>query len=253
MASGTPRDIVLAAARRMSHDGRQVTMANLAAAGGIGVRTLYRLFGSRETLLREAGCEPEPGPRERVLQAALEEVGRNGLDGLSMDDLAATAGISRATLYRLYPGKPALFTEVIRSYSPWESVAEVLNAMPDDDPEDVIPAVTIAIAESLHGRTALLLRIVFELIQKNPDTVEGMQHGLVHGLPDLVRYLSTQMETGRIRTMDPILAAQLLAGPIVTHELTAPLARALDPTGTTSTDPLDEITQAWLRAMAPTT
>jgi hypothetical protein len=46
------------------------------------------------------------------------------------------------------------------------------------------------------------------------------------GLPDLMRYLSEQMAAGQLRRMDPVLAVQLLAGPIVTHEMTRPLAAA---------------------------
>ena len=116
-------------------------MDEFAAAAGVAVRTLYRLFGSRQALLREAGCAAEPSARQRILDAALDQVGRQGLAELSMDELAAAAGVSRATLYRLFPGKSALFGELIRTFSPWEPVADVIDAMPDGDPEDVMPAV----------------------------------------------------------------------------------------------------------------
>jgi AcrR family transcriptional regulator len=249
MASETVRPEVVAAARRACADGRQSTMAEFATATGVAVRTLYRLFGSREALLREAGCAPEPSARQRVLDAALEQVGRRGLAGLSMDELAATAGVSRATLYRLFPGKSALFGELIRAFSPWEPVADVLDALPDGHPDDVIPAVAQAIADALHDRVGLLLRMVLELLQGDPDTTEGMAHSMARGLPDLVGYLSTQMRAGRLRPMNPVLAIQLLAGPIVVHLLTRPLAGPL--IGSQSPQELlDDIVQAWLRATA---
>jgi len=226
-------------------------MDEFAAAAGVGVRTLYRLFGSREALLREAGCLPEPGSRQRILDAALEQVGRRGLAELSMDDLAAAAGVSRATVYRLFPGKSALFGELIRAFSPWEPVAEVIDALPDGDPRDVVPAVAQAIAEAMQDRVGLLLRMVFDLLQGDPDTAEGMRHGLARGLPDLIGYLGNQMETGRLRRMDPILACQLLAGPIVAHLLTLPLAEAVTGSSSPRQESLDEIVHAWLRAMAP--
>lgn len=167
-----------------------------------------------------------------------------------MDDLAATAGVSRATLYRLFPGKSALFSELIRAFSPWEPVADVLDVLPEGDPADVIPAVAQAIAEAMHDRAGLLLRMVFELLQGNPDTTEGMAHSMARGLPDLVGYLTTQMAIGRLRRMHPVLAIQLLAGPIVVHLLTRPLAEAF--MGEQSQrELLDEIVHAWLRAMAP--
>ena len=158
-------------------------MDDLAAAASVAVRTLYRLFGSRQALLREAGCAPEPTARQRILEAALDQIGRQGLAELSMDELAATAGVSRATLYRLFPGKSALFGQLIRTFSPWEPVADVIDAMPDGDPADVMPAVGEAIAEAMRGRVGVLLRMVFELLQGDPDTAEGMRESMARGCP----------------------------------------------------------------------
>jgi AcrR family transcriptional regulator len=225
-------------------------MDELALVSGIPVRRLYRLFGSRRALLREAGCAPAPGTRDVILDAALELVGRHGLADLSMDGLAAAAGVSRATVYRLFPGKSALFGALVRAYSPWEAIADAIDAMPDGPPEEVIPAVGRAMAGAMEGRTALLLRIVFELLKADPDTIEGTRRGMARGLPDLVRYLSTQMEAGRLRPVRPILASQLLAGPIVAHLLTEPLAESLGGPEE-SGDVVDQIVDAWLRAMAP--
>lgn len=245
------RDAVLAAARRACTGGRQPTMQEFAAAAGVAVRTLYRLFGSRQALLREAGCTPEPSARQRILNAALDQVGREGLAELSMDKLAATSGVSRATLYRLFPGKSALFGELVRAFSPWEPVADVIDAMPEGQPADVMPAVARAIAEAMQGRVGVLLRIVFELLQRDADTAEGMRESMARGLPDLIEYLHNHMQAGRLRPMHPVLAVQLLAGPIVVHLLTRPLAEGLIGFETPESELLDEIVGAWLRAMAP--
>jgi AcrR family transcriptional regulator len=252
MAAEKSREEIVAAVRGACADGRQPTMEAVAAAAGVAVRTLYRLFGSRQALLREAGCAPQPNTKQRILDAALDQVGHHGLAELSMDELAATAGVSRATLYRLFPGKSALFGELIRAFSPWEPVADVLDAMPEGRPDEVMPAVAQAIAQAMNGRVGLLLRIVFELRQGDPDTAEGMRHSMARGLPDLVTYLTNQMQAGRLRPMHPILAFQLLAGPIVVHLLTQPLAKALIDFQTPPPEVLDEFVQAWLRAMAPT-
>lgn len=228
-------------------------MQELAAAAGVSLRALYRLFGSRDALLRELDCEPPPAARERVLEAALDLVGRHGLADLSMDELAAGAGVSRATLYRLFPGKPALFRGLIQAYSPWEAVAQVLGAAEatsDPAPERVMPRVARALAGAMAGRTGVLLRMVVEMVKGDPDTAEGVQRSMTHGLPDVIRYLDQQMAAGRLRQMHPVLAFQLLAGPIVAHQLTRPLA-ALIGFALPQEDVVDQIVQAWLRAMAP--
>lgn len=244
------REEVLIAVRRACVGGRQPAMEELAAAAGVGVRTLYRLFGSRQALLREAGCAAAPAPRQLILDAALEQVGRHGLAELSMDDLATAAGVSRATVYRLFPGKAALFDELVKAYSPWAVVSDVIDAMPEADPGDVIPAVVHAMAHAMEGRVGLLLQIVFELVKQGPDVGEGVRHGMARGFPDLARYLNSQMQAGRLRRIEPILAFQLLAGPVLVHLLTRPLAMqagfSMPPE-----EVIEEISGAWLRAMAP--
>ena len=251
MVDDLSRAQVLAAARRLGANGRKPTMNQLADAAGVAVRTLYRMFGSRHALLNEAGLSPEPTARQRVLDAALDQVGRYGLANLSMDDLAATARVSRATVYRLFPGKPALFDALVDEFSPWDPVADVIDAMPDGHPEEVMPAIAHAVGQATDGRSGLLLRVVFELTQGNPDTAEAMRHTMAQGLPELVGYLNRQIEAGRLRRMHPILAFQLLAGPIVVHQLTRPLAEPLVGFSQSQHELIEEVVQAWLRAMAP--
>jgi AcrR family transcriptional regulator len=251
MPRETSRQEVVTAARRACADGQQPTMEGFAAAAGVAVRTLYRLFGSRQALLREAGCTPAPTARELILEAALELVGRHGLAELSMDQVALAAGVSRATLYRLFPGKSALFGGLVQAYSPWEAVADAIEAMPDGRPDEVMPAVGRAMAEALEGRAGLLLRMVFELLKGDPEAAEGVRRGMARGLPDLVRYLNGQMGAGRLRRMHPVLAFQLLAGPIVAHLLTRPLAESLIGFRVPPSEVIDQIVSAWLRAMAP--
>ena len=43
-----------------------------------------------------------------ILDAALVEYATNGLDGMSVDAVAARAGVSKATIYRRYPSKAEL-------------------------------------------------------------------------------------------------------------------------------------------------
>jgi AcrR family transcriptional regulator len=237
-----------------------LSMDELAAAAGVSRATLYRLFGSQQHLLQALGVEPPPVVRSRVLDTALDLVGRHGLAELSMDELAARAGVSRATLYRLFPGKVALFAELVRRFSPFEPIAAVLQTMGDRPPAEVIPAVAHAMATAMEGHVGLLLQLLFELSRGDPQSQAGadFQKGAANAmrtLPLVAGYLAEQMAAGRLRRMDPVLAVQALAGPIVMHLLMQAPAELRSRSGRGAAVPLkaavDELVGVWLRAMTP--
>jgi hypothetical protein len=70
------------------------------------------------------------------------------------------------------------------------------------------------------------------------------------GLPDLIRYLEAQMAAGRLRPLHPVIALQLLVGPIVVHQLTRPLAESLLGFPEPTEQVVDRMVESWLRAMA---
>src|SRR5829696_4342489 len=235
-----------------------LSMDELAAQAGVSRATLYRLFGSQQHLLQQLGLQPPPTVRSRILDIALELVGRHGLAELSMDELAAQAGVSRATLYRLVPGKEALFAELVRRFSPFEPIAAVLEAMGERPPAEVIPAVAQAMAAAMDGHIGLLLQLLLEVSRSDPDhNADANQDAAqaMRTLPLVAHYLDQQMAAGRLRRMDPVLAVQALIGPIVMHLLAR--SQAGSQSGPDRGMPLaleaavGELVGLWLRAMTP--
>jgi AcrR family transcriptional regulator len=235
-----------------------LSMDELAAKAGVSRATLYRLFGSQEQLFHELGLTLPPTVRSRVLDTALELVGRHGLAELSMDELAAQTGVSRATLYRLFPGKDALFAALVRSFSPFEPIAAVLETMGERPPAEVIPAIAQAMAAAMDGHIGLLLQLLFEFARHpDPDGSRGTSEGAIQGmrtLPLVAGYLDRQMAAGRLRRMDPELAMQALVGPIVMHLLVQASTESRSGAGRGAAVPLqgvvDQLVGIWLRAMA---
>lgn len=59
--------------------------------------------------------------RESILQAAIQEFRSNGFEATSMDKIAATAEVSKRTVYNHFPSKEDLFAAILLQL--WESSA----------------------------------------------------------------------------------------------------------------------------------
>jgi AcrR family transcriptional regulator len=243
---------VLEAARAGLGAGERLALAAVAARAEVSRATVYRIFGSRAALLEALQVQPDPDARERVLTAAMDLVGSSGLADLSMDELAVAAGLSRASLYRLFPGKAAVFRELLRAFSPMETVLRVLERLRDQPPEVVMPELARTVAGELSGRVGLIRTLFFEATSYGPDAREGVEYAMGSGIGALAMYLGGRMAAGRLRPMHPLLALQSFAGPMLFHLLTREAAERTIGFDISVDDAVTELANTWLRAMTPT-
>ena len=212
-------------ARSVLGDRPTATADDIAEAASLSRATFYRHFRSRSQLLAELDLEPDRGTRERVLEQAADLIGRDGLAGLSMDELAAAAGVSRASVYRLFPGKAALFGAVVDAFSPYQPIIARLAELGDAAPEVVLPELYRLGAAATEGRIGILRAMFLEITAGSPEALEGAGRMISDLLAALGGYLQRQMDAGRIRRMHPTLAAQVFIGPMLFHRFTRPAAR----------------------------
>jgi AcrR family transcriptional regulator len=207
----------------LAHDAK-ATVADLARAAGISRASFYRHFRSREALLEALDVSPEPAARERILAATADLVGKHGLSALAMDDLADRSGVSRATVYRLFPGKSALMMALVHAYSPFDTVTDLLDRRSDDPPDVLMPEIARTAYRAAAGHVGLMRILFFEVSGLSPETEEVARQSIAKVVAMLVMYLGAQMAAGRLRREHPLLALQSFIGPILFHILTRPVA-----------------------------
>ncbi|MGH9040680.1 MAG: TetR/AcrR family transcriptional regulator [Acidimicrobiia bacterium] len=244
------RESVLAKAASAFAEGNTPSMDEIAAAAGVSRAALYELFGSRAAILEALGVEHPPSWQDRILMAGAELLAEQGLSGLSLDDVAARSGASRATVYRLFPGKAALFGEIVRTHLAVDESLEMLETMADRPPSEVMPALASSLARAGSVRIGVLRSALFEVTGRE-DGSEEVVDEVLQNTRVMLRYLEAQMDAGRLRRMHPLLAMQSFVAPLMLHMVSRPiLAEELD-----LDVPLDEVarefTDTWLRAMAP--
>lgn len=230
-------------------------MAAIAAASGTSKAGFYREFESRAALLDALSFEPEPDARQRILEAAIELVGAHGLTELSMAEVALRAGVSRANLYRLFPGKQALFVGVIHAYSPLDPVSELATAMSEEPPEVVMPELARTVYRVVAGpdapRIGLLRAVFLEVSSLSPDAEAAAQELATAVFASVGAYVMRQMQAGRLRMIHPILALQSFVGPIFFHLMTRQLAERLLGLNMEGEAAVTALAEGWLRSMKP--
>lgn len=250
-ADTTIRRRVVASARRLIALDAGVPIARIAADAGVSRATFYRHFGSRGSLLRELRIAPPRASRERVLETAAEMLQRRPLAEISMDDLAAASGVSRATLYRLYAGKPQLLRALIERYAPFEDALAVLRERGDSPPQVVLPRLAHAVVRSAGPRLGVVRAILIETTSGAADNLPGVRPVLQRALGALATYLASEMDAGRIRRMHPILALQVVLGPVAFHLLTRPVAAQVIGLDVDAEAAVDQLTRAALEGLLP--
>src|SRR6476620_6515282 len=69
----------------------------------------------KATRSHKAGAAEQPGKREAILAAALEEFSARGFAAARLDDVAKRAGVAKGTIYLYFRDKETLFQELVRS------------------------------------------------------------------------------------------------------------------------------------------
>jgi len=155
--------------------------------------------------VRRPGRPRSERAEQAILDATLEAIAERGVDGVGCEDVAARAGVGKATLYRRWPGKEDLLIAAFASLkSPLpeprgESAREDLIAMLDvmaNDADDPRYARQFAL---LHGEG-----------ERYPRLVKRYKEQVVEPRRELIRsVLRRGVATGELRADTDIEIAML--------------------------------------------
>lgn len=155
---------------------------------------------------------PEDERRHALQEAAAAVFLRDGYAATSMDKVAGEAGMSKRTLYRLFPSKAALFEATIGDSLAPLHLDPALTREPD-------LAVALAGILETAGRHLLalrptgILRLVIAEAGRSPELAEAFHRVLVRrGATALQRLIEAEMTGGRLRPGDPEATARMLYG-----------------------------------------
>jgi TetR/AcrR family transcriptional regulator of autoinduction and epiphytic fitness len=155
--------------------------------------------------------------REAILQAAIAEFRSSGFEITSMDRIAATAGVSKRTVYNHFPSKEELFAEILNRL--WNSITAEQEAsyVPEQPLRDQLRQLLETKLHMLANDNFLdLARIAIAATIHSPERAQDMVARMGEREEGLTAWIRAAQADGRLKPVEPAFAAQQMHGLIKT-------------------------------------
>lgn len=155
--------------------------------------------------------------RDLILKAATEAFLAHGYAGVSIDEIAAQAGVSKPTIYSHFQGKEQLFTAIMNAIC--DNFEEPFLG-PNADAEELS---TILVQIANNYTRAILVpgvlamhRLFVAEAQRFPELSRRyFEAGPRRVHNTLAKFFKKRMARGEIRKCDPLLLAQFFAAVVI--------------------------------------
>ena len=169
-----------------------------------------------ETSAPARGRPRDRGADDRILLAAFEQLVRVGYGGLSMEAVAAEAGVAKTTVYRRYPTKRDLVVAALREETPFPPAPADLPAR-----EALERFVRQAITTLIDSGAVRILGSLLVEDQREPGLLDVFRQRILGPRRAIiVAMLQRGIERGEIRPdMDPLVVTEMIAGAVFGHHV----------------------------------
>ncbi|PPU68426.1 TetR/AcrR family transcriptional regulator [Xanthomonas pisi] len=149
--------------------------------------------------------------RHAIVEAAIAEFRQHGFEATSMDRVAATAGVSKRTVYNHFPSKDALFGEILRRL--WQRSAEAVSLAYRRD-QSLRTQLTQLLQQKLRllddAAFIDLSRVAIAEGMHSPERARALLAQLGSKEEGTTTWLRAALADGRLVEVDPEFASQQL-------------------------------------------
>ncbi len=152
-----------------------------------------------------------------LVAAATQCFAESGFAATRLEDVAAVAGVSKATVYLYFDGKERLFEEVVRTaVTPRLDQAEALVAAYSGATPDLVRTLLGVFLVALDGPFPAIAKIVIAESSNFPELAKLWTRLVIdRGFRLLTRIIERGIERGEFREVDPAATAPLLVAPVL--------------------------------------
>ncbi|MNM25489.1 HTH-type transcriptional regulator RutR [compost metagenome] len=151
--------------------------------------------------------------RQAIIHAAINEFRDNGFEITSMDKIAATAGVSKRTVYNHFPSKEELFAEILNQL--WDRVTAEQETpySPDLPLREQMKRILSAKLDMMGDDNFLdLARVAIAAAIHSPERAQSMVARMGEREEGLTVWIRAAQADGRLKAVAPEFAAQQIQG-----------------------------------------
>lgn len=151
--------------------------------------------------------------RAAILDAAVAEFRQAGYDATSMDRIAASAGVSKRTVYNHFPSKDELFAHILQQLLQRSLVSPELAYRSDRPLRPQLLELVQLKLQLLHDEAFIdLARVAIAAVIPSPERAQAMFARMGDKEEGLTVWIRAAAADGRLKTDDPQFASMLLQG-----------------------------------------
>ncbi|UIN55155.1 MULTISPECIES: TetR/AcrR family transcriptional regulator [Pseudomonas] len=151
--------------------------------------------------------------REAIIQAAITEFRTNGFEVTSMDKIAATAGVSKRTVYNHFPSKEELFAEILNQLWARISTEQAVSYQPDQPLRDQLRTMLLAKLQTMADDNFMnLARVAIAAAIHSPERAQNMVARMGEREESVTVWIRAAQADGRLKPVDPEFAAHQVQG-----------------------------------------
>ncbi|VVM93231.1 TetR/AcrR family transcriptional regulator [Pseudomonas fluorescens] len=151
--------------------------------------------------------------REAIIQAAIAEFRAHGFEITSMDKIAATAGVSKRTVYNHFPSKEELFAEILNQLWARISAEQSVTYNRDQPLREQLRQMLQAKVQLMADENFLTLaRVAIAATIHSPERAQNMIERMGEREEGLTVWIRAAQADGRLKPVDPEFAAHQVQG-----------------------------------------
>lgn len=159
---------------------------------------------------------PAEGRRQQILDVATDLFARQGFNGTTTRQIAQRASVNEAIIFRHFPTKEDLYWAVIEHQIALRPGRGKLDEALSRS-EDLVTVLT-GIAEDILSRDTTLTRLLlFTALEKHELSDRFYRTHVAGYFEHLAEFIRGNIEKGRFRKVDPMLAARSFIGMLFHH------------------------------------